>query len=148
MVDPERGHIKGLHVSKNCKQITLIEQLSKYSNRAVTKCITVKLCQSSKYLHAHGIVYRTASTCNIVVTWARGLCLICMPEGRGHTYQAKPECPILQLICNICQGLIACIGRSITQANTSAATGCIIYTYLKFSIMGQQLVYVSGYVWF
>ena len=37
--------------------------------------------------------------------------------------------------------LIACTGRSITQANTSAATGCIIYAYL---ITGQQLVR-SGY---
>ena len=25
------------------------------------------------------------------------------PEGRGHTYQAKPECPVLQLICNTYQ---------------------------------------------
>ena len=41
--------------------------------------------------------------------------------------------------------LIACTGRSITQANTSAATGSIRYVYLKFSIMGQQLVH-SGYV--
>ena len=36
--------------------------------------------------------------------------------------------------------------RSITQANMSAATGYIIYAYLKFLIMGQQLVR-SGYVW-
>ena len=40
--------------------------------------------------------------------------------------------------------LIACTGRSIIQANMSAATGYIIYAYLKFSIMGQQLV-CSGY---
>ena len=25
------------------------------------------------------------------------------PEGRGHTYQAKPECLMLQLICNTYQ---------------------------------------------
>ena len=25
----------------------------------------------------------------------------CRPEGRGHTYQVKPEYPVLQLICNI-----------------------------------------------
>ena len=41
--------------------------------------------------------------------------------------------------------LIACTGQSITQANTSAATGCIIHAYLKSLIMGQQLV-CSGYI--
>ena len=25
------------------------------------------------------------------------------PKGRGHTYQAKPECTVLQLICNTYQ---------------------------------------------
>ena len=43
--------------------------------------------------------------------------------------------------------LIACTGQPITQTNMGAATGCIIYiyAYLKFLIMGQQLVR-SGYV--
>ena len=56
--------------------------------------------------------------------------------------------PVLQLFVTLTGiRLIACTGRSITQANTSVATECIIYAaYLKFSIMGQQLVH-SGYVW-
>ena len=29
----------------------------------------------------------------IVVTWAQGICLICMPEVRGHAYQANYERP-------------------------------------------------------
>ena len=33
---------------------------------------------------------------------------------------------------------------SITQANTNVANGYIIYAYLQFSIIGQQLV-CSGY---
>ena len=52
-----------------------------------------------------------------------------MPQGlqaRGQrvyiSRQAKPEYPMLQLICNTDQADIACTGRSITQANTSAAS--------------------------
>ena len=41
-------------------------------------------CTSATY-HIVGYV--------IVVTWARGICLICMPEARGHTYQANHERP-------------------------------------------------------
>ena len=51
---------------------------------------------------------------------------------------------MLQLICNTYQA-DSLYGRSIAQANTSAATGYIIYAYLKFSTIGQQLVR-SGYV--
>ena len=44
----------------------------------------------------------------IVVTWARVICLICMPEARGPQAQGlrayisgKSRVPMLQLICNI-----------------------------------------------
>ena len=49
---------------------------------------------------------------------------------------------MLQLICNTSDPCQVNIGRSITQANTNAATGYIIC--LKDSIMGQQLA-MFGY---
>ena len=47
---------------------------------------------------------------------------------------------MLQLICNTYQA--DSLHRAITQANMSAATGCTIYAYLKFLIMGQWLVHI------
>ena len=38
------------------------------------------------------------ATC-VVVTWAGGICLICMPEAREHTLSGKPRLPMLQVIC-------------------------------------------------
>ena len=73
-----------------------------------------------------------------------------LPKGRrpkGIHIRQKPKCSVLQLICNTSHPYQAdslkC-RKSITQANTSATTGYIIYTCLKILIIGQQLVH-SGY---
>ena len=64
-----------------------------------------------------------------------------LPEGL-HTRQS-PNAPCYsQYVTHI--RLIACTGRSITQANTSVASGYIIHAYLKILTVGQQLVR-SGY---
>ena len=65
-------------------------------------------------------------------TWARGLCLIFMPDNPRVEGVQKPECPMFQLICNtIRRRLIAYAGQSITQANTNAITRCVIYASVK-----------------
>ena len=48
------------------------------------------------------ILFTCLATCNSCNTGMRALhdMYARLPEGRGHTYQAKPECPMLQLICN------------------------------------------------
>ena len=43
--------------------------------------------------YGYGELHMVAVGYVIVVTWAREICLICMPEARGHTYQANHERP-------------------------------------------------------
>ena len=69
------------------------------------------------------------------------------PEGRGRTYQAKPECPVLQLICNTYQA--DSLYRAINHPSPYECSHWIYYICISnFLIMGQQLVhcgYVHGY---
>ena len=54
---------------------------------------------------------------------------------------------VANTVCNTSHPYQAdsCTGQSITQANTSATTGYILYACQKILIMGQQLGH-SGYV--
>ena len=73
----------------------------------------------------------------------------CRPEGRGHTYQAKPEYPVLQLICNTYQA--DSLYRAINHP--SIATGynyiCIpkIFDYgSAASMFWLRLVTMNGHI--
>ena len=56
--------------------------------------------------------------------------------GLLHTYQAKPECLMLQLICNYQKQLS--LGDQ--SPKPTPFTGHFIYAYLKNFIVGQQLL--------
>ena len=56
------------------------------------------------------------------------------PEHCGHTFLAKSQVPMLQLICN------TSVKADSLNADTSGIIGFVIYTCLKDSIMVRQQV--------
>ena len=105
-----------------------------------------------------------------VVTWTCELCLKCMPEGcrlkgREHTFQTKPECPVLQLInyvtLSIHIRLIACTCRVINHSSQYKCNRWIYYMYIHaknfncwsaattfwFCLVTRQILDISQRIW-
>ena len=98
---------------QNCVEVKLLllkrgemcyttEAFKQQVRTSVCECVHTPKCSLYSCTQSEGL-------CNSRNT-GMGLCLICMPncpraaglraEGIGHTYQSKPECLVLQVICN------------------------------------------------
>ena len=67
----------------------------------------VILCKMQRYRQLSNVGIIVGGIHVIVVTWARGICLICMPKARGPQARelrayilGKSRVPMLQLLCN------------------------------------------------